>query len=158
MSNIIKGRDLMLFNADGHSYAYATSHSFSMNAETADISSKDHGIWGASEISRYSWTISSENLYTEDGYDEMFGAMMSGQPITVKFGLKQTQTDMSLNVADGNVALPYWTAGNSYYQGSALITSLTANANNGENATFSVELTGVGSISKVAAPVSGATS
>ena len=41
MSNqIIKGRDLMLFNASGNSFAYATSHSLNINAETGDISSK----------------------------------------------------------------------------------------------------------------------
>ena len=37
---------------------------------------------------------------------------------------------------------------NSFYQGKALITSLVANANNGENATYSITLTGVGAISK----------
>lgn len=76
-NNIIKGRDLMLFNNDMHSYAYATNHTFTMTAETSDISSKDHGVWGASEVSRYTWEITSENLYTTEDYDEMFTTMTS---------------------------------------------------------------------------------
>lgn len=150
--NIIKGRDLMLFNNDGHAYAYATNHTFSMTAETTDISTKDHGIWGASEVAKYSWEITSENLYTTEDYDAMFDAMIAGTPITIRFGLKATPTGdaASLNPADGNNALPYWTAGSTYYTGKVIITSLVANANNGENATYSLTLTGVGGIQKVA--------
>jgi len=144
-NQIIKGRDLMLFDNDGHSYAYATNHTLTITAETADISSKDHGIWGGSEVSRYTWEITSENLYTTDAYDDMFDTMLTGEPITVRFGLK-SENDNTKSVADGDYA--YWTSGNSYYEGNVVITSLVANANNGENATFSVTLTGSGSIKK----------
>ena len=147
-NTIIKGRDLMLFNSDGHSYAYATNHTLSITAETSDISSKDHGVWGASEVSKYSWEITTENLYTVDDYDSLFNSMIAGSPITVRFGLKQTPADPTMTPADGNLALPYWTSQNSFYQGKVIITSLTVNANNGDNATYSLTLTGVGSISK----------
>ena len=147
-NSIIKGRDLMLFDASGHSYAYATNHTFSLTAETSDISTKDHGVWGASEVSKYSWEITSENLYTTQDYDSLFTLMVAGSPITVRFGLKQTPSDPSLTPADGNMALPYWTSQDSFYQGKVIITSLVTNANNGENATYSITLTGVGSIAK----------
>lgn len=147
-NTIIKGRDLMLFNSQGHSYAYATNHTLSITAETSDISTKDHGVWGASEVSRYTWEITSENLYTEDDYDSLFSSMISGSPITVRFGLKAASDDPTLTPADGNTSLPFWTSGNTYYQGKVIITSLTVNANNGDNATYSLTLTGVGSISK----------
>lgn len=154
-NQIIKGRDLMLFNNDGQSYAYATNHTLTITAETADISSKDHGIWGGSEVTRYTWEITSENLYTSDAYDEMFDTMLTGEPVTVRFGLK-AENDNSKSVADGDYE--FWTSGSSYYEGNVVITSLVANANNGENATFSVTLTGSGSIKKttpssVTAPV-----
>lgn len=147
-NKIIKGRDLMLFDGDGHSYAWATNHTLTITAETTDISSKDHGIWGGSEVSRYTWEITSENLYSTEAYDEMFGTMITGEPITVRFGLKQTPADPAMNVADGNTALPFWYSQNSFYEGKAIISSLVANANNGENATFSVTLTGNGAIKK----------
>jgi len=148
-NTIIKGRDLMLFDNDGHSYSWATNHTLTLNAEASDISSKDHGIWGASEISRITWEISTENLYSEDTYDELFDTMIAREPITVRFGLKQTPTDPDMVPADGNQALPYWTSTNTFYQGKVIITSLVANANNGETATFTATLTGVGSIKKV---------
>lgn len=154
--NIIKGRDLMLFDSSGHAYAFATNHTFSMTAETTDISTKDHGKWGASEVAKYSWEITSENLYTVEDYDSLFTSMIAGSAITVRFGLKGAAADVAegLNPAEGSTALGYWQSGNTYYTGKVIITSLVANANNGENATYSLTLTGVGSISKVAAQVS----
>ena len=146
---IIKGRDLMLFNDAGHSYAYALNHVLTIQGESLDISSKDHGIWGASEIGRYTWEITSENLYTVTEYDQLFDIMVVGQPITVRFGLKQTPADPSMVPADGDQALPYWSSTNTYYEGKVVISSLVANANNGENATYSVTLTGSGSLKKV---------
>jgi len=109
-NKIIKGRDLMLFDKDGHSYAYATNHTLTITAETTDISSKDHGVWGASEVAKYSWEITSENLFTSTDYDKMFTAMLTGEAITVRFGLKTEQTDLTKNVADGDTTLPYWTS------------------------------------------------
>ena len=41
----IKGDDLMLFNGTtGKSYAFATAHTLTITADTADTSSKDHGL------------------------------------------------------------------------------------------------------------------
>lgn len=73
--------------------------------------------------------------------------MLAGDSMTVKFGLKQTPNPTDATVADST--LDNWTAGAHYYTGDALITSLTANANNGDNATYSVTLTGVSQIKKV---------
>lgn len=143
--NIIKGDDLMLFDADGHSIAYATQHTLTITADAADISSKDHGFWGGSEINKITWEITSENLYTTTAYDDLFTKMIAKQAITVYFGMK-TETGTG-TVVDGDYE--YWSKkANSTYTGKAFITSLTANANSGENATFSVTLTGTGKIVK----------
>lgn len=143
--NIIKGDDLMLFDADGHSIAYATQHTLTITADAADISSKDHGFWGGSEINKITWEITSENLYTTTAYDDLFNKMIAKQAITVYFGMKaETGTG---TVVDGDYE--YWSKKtNSTYTGKVFITSLTANANSGENATFSVTLTGTGKIEK----------
>lgn len=151
-NKIIKGRDLMLFDNDGHSYAYATNHTLTITAETTDVSSKDHGVWGASEVSKYTWEVTSENLYTTDDYDALFDKMLAGSAIVIRFGLKTEQADLSKNVADGDTSLPYWTSQTTFYEGKAIVTSLVANANNGENATYSLTLTGTGSIKKTTQP------
>lgn len=145
---IIKGRDLMLFYNDA-SIAYSTNHTLTMQANTSDVSSKDHGIWGAQEVVSYTWEIQSENLYTEDAYNDLFDAMIagtSGTKLTVKFGLK-SQTGDGTVVDDDYTA---WTPkATGYYTGDCYITSLTANAPNGENSTFSVTLSGVGKLTRV---------
>ena len=147
-NKIIKGRDLMLFSAAGKSYAYATNHTLSLSADSAEISSKDHGVWGASEITKISWEISTENLYTEKEYDKLFDAMVAAEPIKIKFGLK-AETDNTKTVADGDYE--NWTPGTTYYEGSVIITSLEANAQNGDNATYSVTLTGASKIVRTTA-------
>ena len=145
-ANIIKGDDLMLFDASGHSIAYATQHTLTISADAANISSKDHGIWGGNEVNKITWEITSDNLYTTAAYDSLFASMIARQPITIFFGLKAEVGDGT--VVDGDY--DYWSkdASNSY-TGSAFITSLVANANSGENATFNITLTGNGKIEKV---------
>jgi len=159
--NIIKGDDLMLFDSAGKSIAYATSHTLTITADAADISTKDHGIWKGSEVNKISWEISSENLYTDNSYDALFTAMLNRQPVKVYFGRKIQYNPNKTVVNDD---YPFWTGGwdvdavrsgdpdtsdtNAGYTGFAFITSLTANANTGENATFSLTLTGTGKIAK----------
>ena len=146
-AKIIKGNDLMMFDKEGNSYAYATNHTFSMSAEVSDTSSKDHGLWGGSEVTKYSWEITTENLYTVADYDTLFTAMISTEPIKIRFGLK-AENDPTKTVADGDY--DNWTAAAGYYEGDCHITSLVANANTGENATYSVTFTGSGKIIKSA--------
>ena len=166
MRQCIKGDDLMLFNGEtGKSYAFATAHTLTITADTADTSSKDHGVWTGNEVAKISWEITSENLYTSDGFDSLFDKMINRKAIPVVFGLKQKGAADN-TVADGDYS--NWTpdygatvpeSGNpeapsggsttkDMYMGSAYITSLTANANTGENATYSVTLTGTGSIKR----------
>lgn len=158
---IIKGDDLMLFDSAGKSIAYATSHTLNITADTADTSTKDHGIWKGSEINKINWEITSENLFTDNAYDALFQAMIAREPVKVWFG-KKIQNDPDKTVVNDDY--PFWTGGeakdaegtdkplepkgNSGYYGLAFITSLTANANTGENATFSLTLTGTGKIAK----------
>ena len=85
MKQILKGDELMLFK-NKKSIAYATSHVLTITGNTVDIASKDHGFWGASEIGSLTWEITSENLYTQDAYDELFDAMVACEPIDVAFG------------------------------------------------------------------------
>ena len=162
----IKGDDLMLFNGEtGKSYAFATAHTLTITADTADTSSKDHGVWTGNEVAKISWEITSENLYTSEGFNDLFDSLINRKAIEVVFGLKQKGKADS-TVADGDysnwtpdygAAVPESdnpeapstdTTTKDMYMGSAYITSLTANANTGENATYSVTLTGTGSIKR----------
>ena len=166
MRQCIKGDDLMLFNDEtGKSYAFATAHTLTITADTADTSSKDHGVWTGNEVAKISWEITSENLYTSEGFDSLFDKMINREAIPVAFGLKQKgkadstvvdedysnwTPDYGATVPEkGNPEAPSTdTTTKDMYRGKAYITSLTANANTGENATYSVTLTGTGSIKR----------
>ena len=160
-NTIVKGQELMLF-MDGKSIAFATSHSLTVTGNTTDISSKDHGFFAASSLTSITWEISSENLYTDGAYDKLFNAMVNErEPVEVVFGHYSDVKSLALNgcanieeiyaingIADSDNES--WTAPTGatsvYYTGKAYITSLTANASNGDNATYSVTLSGVGKL------------
>lgn len=140
---IIKGDELMLFKG-GSALAYATAHTLTITGNTIDVSSKDHGYWGASQIGNLTWEITTDNLYTATDFGTLFSAMVAKTPITVKFAVASNYDANGLSgVGTGSVQA--WTAG-AGYEGQAVITSLTANANNGENATFTATFTGYGAL------------
>ena len=148
-NTIVRGQELMLFQ-DGASIAFATSHALTITGNTTDISTKDHGFFSASTLTSVTWEISSENLYTDSAYNKLFDAMVNKrEPITVIFGHYSNDKALAnAGIADSEVES--WTAPTGattvYYTGKAYITSLTANAANGDNATFSITLSGVGKL------------
>lgn len=152
--SVIKGGDLMLF-VGGKSIAYATNHTLNISADTKETSSKDSGgKWQTSEVGVLSWTCTSENLCGNDGegigYQELIDLMVAREAVTGVFALEGN----SPNLADGKLdAVPKdgWTAkANTGYTGQMIITSIDVNAPNGENATFTVNFTGVGALTKIA--------
>lgn len=147
MSQIIKGDELMIFK-DGHALAYATSHTLSIQGSTIDISSKDVGYWGAQDLGAISFEASTENLYTEGAYDELFDAMLNKEEITIVFGYASNYNvnGLRLNSDDQGRPEEWIPSASKGYKGQAVITSLQVNANTGENATFSATFTGKGAI------------
>jgi len=149
--NIVKGDDLMLFDSYGASIAYATSHQLTLNADTVDVNSKDHGIYGGREVNKINWEITTENLYSVKAWNDLFDAMMLRKPVRVLWGCKkETSKDKTVVNDDYENWTPYFLgltpsdAKVAAYYGTAYITSLTANANTGENATFSATFSGNG--------------
>lgn len=145
MGNIIKGDELMVFKG-GSALAYATSHTLTITGNTIDIASKDNGYWGSSDIGNITWEMSTENLYTDSDYDALFTAMVNKTPVTLVFA-KAGNYDVNGLASEGG-SVQAWTSTGGY-TGSAVITSLTVNANTGENATYSATFTGKGAITKV---------
>ena len=144
MKNITKGDQLMLF-VGGKSIAFATAHTLTLTTNTTDIASKDHGIYGAKDVSTITWEITTENLFAESDYATLVDSMLAGQAVDVVFANAASWVKTGIDNSSKT-----WTPDSAGTQlsGKALITSLTANANTGENATFSATFTGVGAISK----------
>lgn len=142
MGNFIKGNQLMLF-IDGKSIAFATSHTLTLTADTSDVKTKDHGLWGSSEITGLNWEITSENLYTDGAASTLEAAWKAGTKLDVAFGLAANWTTNGLD----NPGTDNYTPATGVQTGKAIITNLSYNAAAGENATLSVTLKGVGAFS-----------
>ncbi len=140
-SNITRGDDLMLFDSNGQSIAFATNHTLTISADANEISCKDSGLWKTSVVTKMGWEIQSENLYLAAAYDDLFSKMIARTPIDVYFG--KTTNGVNTNGVDSPTS-SYTKATSGCYTGKVIITSLTLNASSGDNATYSVTLTGVG--------------
>ena len=159
---ILKGENLMVFVGTGaaaRSIAYATNHSLNINLSTTETSNKDqgHGDWQTFEAGVLSWAMSSDNLVgDEDGegksYADMVDLMLTKTPVELVFGLEGNSTNF--NVGDGKLdEVPEggWKPSESkipYYSGKALITSISLNAPNADNASYTVSFQGCGSLKK----------
>ena len=144
-TQIIKGDELQLFIGDS-APRYATAHSLTLTGSTIDSNTKDHGFWGASEVGKITWELTAECLYTDVDYDEMFNMLISRNKFMLKFARVKNYDVNGLVDVGGNVQA--WEPELHGLQGYASITSITANANTGENATYSITFTGAGSLSK----------
>lgn len=151
MANVINGGDLMLF-IGGKSIAFATSHKLSINVETVETTSKDSGgKWVSKAARKISWNCSTENLYSNDGegitFSDLFDKLTAREPIAAVFALEKDYATKADEVPE-NGWIPATTG---TYSGNVIITSLEANAPNGDNATFTASFEGVGALTKVAA-------
>lgn len=149
-NKLIKGADLMLFIKVGSKYksiGYATSHSLSLNSEVQEISSKDHE-GKSSVITAVSGSLSTNNLYTSESYEELLDLMLNKEKLTVAFTLKK-EDNSKLPSEDDALNLVHWTPNAKGLKCDVIIESLTANASNGEVATFEANFKIVSKIQKV---------
>ena len=116
-----------------------------LSAETIDTQSKDSGIWTEKDIKKLSWNASSDNLFSADAdansYDKLFALFIAHKPITLNFGIVANANENEMPVAG-------WTLAPGSYTGKAVITSLEANAPDGDKATFSISFEGTGPLKK----------
>lgn len=166
-NQIRKGNDLMLF-IDDSSVAFATNHTLTLSAEEEELNTKDHGYNGAKSIKRITWEIQSENLYIDGDFSMLFSYCNTKEAIDIVWGLATPNpqddgyvADVEKGIASGDKQEKHKNGAanrynvyevdetKAYYIGKAYITSLVVNAQAGENATYSVTLTGSGDFNKV---------
>ena len=144
-TKIIEGSKLMLF-LNGKSIAMATNHTLSISAETTEISNKDigSGDWTANNVRRFSWEVSTENMFTVSAYKKLFQLMLAKQPVDAVFSIRKGDA----LIADSSTYFAGWTWENSTFtlQGKVLITNIDTQAPNDDNATFSCTMTGTGAL------------
>ena len=151
-TDIIKGSHLMVFIDDNGTFkpiAFATSHTFSKQLNTQEISCKDFGDVAAVLPQNYSWTMQTDNLYSINGYQAVNNAFKDMAKVLVYFGeTNYRQTSTQASIVDVDVASD-WSKEGFGEQGYAYITALDVTASAGENATFSATFTGTGTLTEV---------
>lgn len=173
--SIIKGSDLMLFlndtagqdpSANVSNFAalgYASSCSVTLSAEATSVANKDFGNgWDSNIVGNRSWTANSENMYAEDvatgakTFRNLVDAYLNGRVVSLCWAPTENinpanELNRKHNVTDvsGQKWVPQKGVGQTKYvvlYGDAIITNITANANNGESATYTVDFAGAGPI------------
>lgn len=133
----------MVFKKDGAGYksmAHATNHTLNLSRNELDVSDKDSGEFGDTELGQISWDIQSENTVVIEDYETMLDAFLAGEVLDLVFGLKQE--------AQQEAPAAGWTPGTGGYEGKAVITSMTANAPAADKATYNVTFKGKGALTK----------
>lgn len=142
-NKITYGGDMMVFVA-AKPIAFSTSAKLDITLGTRDIGSKDSGIWDEKAAAKISWSASTDALMTDGNllgntttYGALYTLMVARTAITMVFG-----------TATGTP--PAWTvsaaAGKTKFTGQAYITSISMNADDGSNGSFSVSLEGTGEL------------
>jgi len=153
-SEIVKGDELWLFIGTTSTtvpVAFATNHQLSRSLNTNSISSKDHGNTSYVIPGEGSWTCSTEALMSISGdatklaFEEIMDAFDDSELVYVTFGkLSNYEAEGIVDVDGAN----NWTIGEPCWEGKAYITSLQASGGHGDSATMSIELTGIGPLTK----------
>ncbi|MCQ2978736.1 MAG: phage tail protein [Clostridia bacterium] len=150
----------MLFIKVGDTYkslACATNHTLTVNAETSDVSHKDiEGGWKASSVKSLSWEIQTENLFATGGigYKNLINYMIEKKPIYIHFEFinewtEDEEGEWTEQKADYVTKEYSWTTLDLGWTGEAIITNITLNTPNGDNASYTCTLEGVGPLHEI---------
>ena len=137
---IIRGEALMLF-LNGKSIAHATSHTLQKTTSTTETATKDYGKYAKQTPQRITWTITTDNLCTENGYKTLSDLQDSLQTTVAYFGFAADNDDL---MGLGDRAYFTLDDGPLYAYGNVLVQDLNLTAAAGDNATFTATLQGDG--------------
>ena len=165
-SNLVKGDELWLFlgTQQGNEVptCFAQQHSLNRSLSTTSVSTKDHGNTNYVVPGEGSWTCSTEALMSMTTSDtnsmafiDVMDAYDNGDLVYVKFGKLSNYVEKGIVDVDTS-DLPAatqagWALATPYWEGKGYITSLQASGGHGDSATYSIEITGIGPLTKVTA-------
>ena len=145
---LVNGDSFLLYLTSGQTVvAYATSCSLQVDSETIDTSSKFSCKWASNMGGKASYTISADALYCQEvaegdgiSFDKLLEFMVKGDQIDWYMGEEAAH--------DGTCETNPHTLDTTktYYNGKAVVTSVSLEAGNNEIASCSITLTGAGEI------------
>lgn len=145
-AQLVNGDNFLLYLTTGKTVvAYATSCSLQVDSETIDTSSKFSCKWASNMGGKASYTISADALYCQNtegaiSFDTLLEYMVKGEQIEWYMGEEAAHT----GTCETNPHTLDTTK--TYYNGKAVVTSVSLEAGNNEIASCSISLTGAGEI------------
>ena len=160
--NIVKGDELWLFvgtSTTTKPICFSTSHQLSRSLSTSSVSSKDHGNTSYVVPGEGSWTCSTEALMSikadnaasldekkSFAFEELMEIFDSPDPLVyVTFGKLKNYVNGGIVDKEG---AEEWVIDTPNWSGKGYITSLQASGGHGDSATMSIEITGLGPLTK----------
>lgn len=161
-SNIrIKGHDVMMFDAEGNSFAFGTNASISINCEIQDIKDKDTSIYGKKAPGNVTWSLSSDHTLSWDEFIEWQQKAQNqtdANRLFIWYGLRKgyqggpDETDTTYGklsyVNDGTDGHRVIDTNSYSLCGYVFIESLTQNSQDGEYGNYTVQFQGDGNLTK----------
>ena len=145
-SQLVHGDNFLLYLTSGKTVvAYATSCSLQVDSETIDTSSKFSCKWASNMGGKASYTISADALYCQNtegaiSFDTLLEYMVKGEQIEWYMG-EEAEHNGSCETNPHTLDTT-----KTYYNGKAVVTSVSLEAGNNEIASCSITLTGAGEI------------
>jgi predicted secreted protein len=129
-TGVINGTMFLVY-LEGTAIAYSTSCTLSLTSAARDVSSKTSAGVTNREYGKRDWSVSGDALYQ----------FSSSKTFTDLMSLYTNRTKVTVRVSTE-------TASNKYYEGEAVITSLSATFPSEENSTYSYTFEGDGAITE----------
>jgi len=129
----INAKKILIYKG-GTALGYQSNGTLSVSGDTIDVATKDSGGWGEVLLGNRSWELSVDGLMSYTGTDDTNGG--------------QVLMDAFLNETLLSVSWETDTVGDVTYSGDVYVTSCELGGSNGEGATYSATLSGVGKITQ----------
>lgn len=144
----IMGEQIQVF-LSGQTLACATSCKVNISADEIDVSCKDCAGFSNTIPNKINWTVSSDNLFVVGDYNKLVDAMINKTVLSLTFSSVANFDEATDADADGHrVPTGGWTSANDMYYGNVIVSSIDLTADNGAVATYSVNFTGKGALTK----------
>ena len=130
-TNVINGTNIGIY-IGGTKVNHADSASISLSHSLRDITSKDSAGWSESLEGLREWSLEGSGFFALDatyGFTELEGVLTARAAVTVRFSTE--------------------TSGDEYFEGTAFLTELSADAAVEDSTTFSMSFTGTAGLNYV---------
>ena len=145
LTTAINGTDIKVFDATTNILvAFAQSGTLNVNLSTRDISNKESNGWAEAMEGARNWDISVAGVYAWTEVDGTTVLTNGADDLLNTYIITRT----SLVVRFGSVVA---TTGNTFYQGTAWLTSFSISAPTEDTATYSLSFTGTGELTQTIA-------